>query len=67
MASEYGQGRVFFLGVRVNATERDALERLARIGGDVALSAVVRALLRREAQRRGVWPVQERAAEEVTA
>jgi len=41
----------------LTSTEKTALCELARVGGDVTLSAVVRALIRREAQRRGLWPV----------
>ena len=42
--------------VRLTPAERMALERLAHMSGDVPRAAVLRALLRREARLRSVWP-----------
>lgn len=57
--------REFRVTARLSRKEREALERLARVGGDVTHADVIRALLRREARERGVWPAQEQQPEGV--
>ena len=52
------------LVVRVLPAHRAALARLARSDGE-PMGAVVRRLIRAEAQRRGLWPVKEEQPREV--
>ena len=41
----------------LNAYEKEALERLAEVEGGLSQSAMARALIRKAARERGVWPV----------
>ena len=44
------------LGFMLSPREKSALEDLAEIEGGLSQSALLRRLIRAEAQRRGVWP-----------
>ncbi len=50
--------------VKLTARQREALNRLAH-AEDEPISAVVRALIRAEAQRRGLWPEPQQREQEV--
>jgi len=58
------ENRGAFVGFRVSATERRALDRLLLLERRRA-SEVLRDLIRKEAKERGVWPVQGQQPQEV--
>ena len=45
------------LGLILSPREKEALRRLAEVDGGLTQSALVRRLIRIEAQRRGIWPI----------
>lgn len=45
------------LGLILSPREKEALRRLAEVDGGLTQSALVRRLIRIEAQRRGLWPI----------
>jgi len=51
------------LGVLVTTLEKAALQRLAEAEGGLSQAALVRRLIRREAQRQGLWPTAKKAVE----
>ncbi len=53
------ENRGAFVGFRVSATERRALDRLLLLERRRA-SEVLRDLIRKEAKERGVWPIDAR-------
>lgn len=57
------EGRKVFVGFRLSQTERRALDRLVALERRRA-SEVLRDLVRQEARKRGVWPVQVQQPEE---
>ena len=48
-------GRCERLGLTLTAREKLAVKRLADLEGGLSLAALVRRLVRREAQRQGLW------------
>ena len=58
------ENRGAFVGFRVSATERRALDRLLLLERRRA-SEVLRDLIRKEAKERGVWPIGEQQPQEV--
>jgi len=52
------------LGFVLSPREKSALEDLAEIEGGLSQSAVLRRLIRAEAQRRGVWPGEQFVVQE---
>lgn len=57
------EDRKVFVGFRLSQTERRALDRLVALERRRA-SEVLRDLVRQEARKRGVWPVQVQQPEE---
>ena len=53
------------LGLVLSAREKGAARKLAEAEGDLTVAAVLRRLIRAEAQRRGLWPVKEEQPQEV--
>lgn len=49
------------LGVLVTPLEKAAVQKLAEAEGGLSQAALIRRLIRREAQRLGLWPLAEGA------
>ena len=47
-------------GLVLSATEKEALERLAEVEGGLSYAATLRRLVRKAAQRYGLWPPEDK-------